>query len=106
MTLSAAALLAWSCLGSAQLFRSAVAQVEDACQGSGVRPILMVPGFLGAPLFDSANGFDPEWPDFDAFGVQVGPGVRVSPSSSRSIDQLIGVLSADDAQFGRSAQSL
>ena len=54
---------------------AAAVKAADACDGKFVRPILLVPGFLGVPLFDSANNFDPEWPDFDAFGQQVAPGM-------------------------------
>lgn len=46
----------------------------DLCRGAAMRPVLMVPGFLGVPLYDSARNYDPEWPDLDAFGQPVGPG--------------------------------
>lgn len=47
--------------------------VEDACAGSGVRPVLLIPGFQTSPLYDSSNKYDVEWPDFDAFGRKYGP---------------------------------
>lgn len=50
------------------------AKLPDVCDGKFVRPILLIPGFLGVPLFDAANDFDPEWPDVDAFGQKVAPG--------------------------------
>lgn len=43
---------------------------EDVCFGAGVRPVLLVPGFLGSPLYDSERKFDVEWPDFDVIGRQ------------------------------------
>lgn len=48
--------------------------VQDACYGTGVRPVLMVPGFQGSPLYDRENRYKLEWPDVDAFGQKYGPG--------------------------------
>eukprot|EP00892_Ulva_mutabilis_P003683 jgi/Ulvmu1/1687/UM115_0016.1 len=47
--------------------------VDDVCSGTGVRPVLLLPGFLGVPLYDSADKYDIEWPDFDTFGAKYGP---------------------------------
>lgn len=44
--------------------------VQDVCFGTGVRPILLVPGFQGSPLYDSRRKYDIEWPDIDAFFQQ------------------------------------
>lgn len=44
--------------------------IEDVCFGTGVRPILLIPGFQGAPLYDRERNFDIEWPDVDTFGQQ------------------------------------
>lgn len=44
--------------------------VQDVCFGTGVRPILLVPGFQGSPLYDSRRYYDIEWPDIDAFFQQ------------------------------------
>jgi hypothetical protein len=46
------------------------ASAHDLCFGAGVRPILLLPGFLGSPLFDSKRSYDVEWPDVDAVGRQ------------------------------------
>ena len=44
---------------------------------AGVRPVLLVPGFLGSPLYDAAKGYDIEWPDYDTFGLsKYGPGAE------------------------------
>ena len=43
---------------------------QDVCLGTAVRPVLLVPGFLGSPLYDSERSYDIEWPDFDAIGKQ------------------------------------
>jgi hypothetical protein len=51
-----------------------VCAVPDACANAGARPVLLIPGFLGAPLYDSSRKYDIEWPDFDAFGTPYGPG--------------------------------
>jgi hypothetical protein len=48
--------------------------LEDACTGTGVRPVLLVPGFLGSPLYNSAKDYKIEWPDIDTFGQKYGPG--------------------------------
>jgi hypothetical protein len=44
--------------------------VRDVCQGTGVRPVLLIPGFQGAPLYDKKRNYDIEWPDVDTFGQQ------------------------------------
>lgn len=44
--------------------------LQDVCFGTGVRPILLVPGFQGSPLYDSRRKYDVEWPDVDAFFQQ------------------------------------
>ena len=51
-----------------------VSSIEDACTGKGVRPVLLIPGFLGSPLYNKTKNYKVEWPDFDAFGVPYGPG--------------------------------
>ena len=48
--------------------------LEDVCTGAGVRPVLLVPGFLGSPLYNSAKDYKIEWPDVDTFGQKYGPG--------------------------------
>lgn len=30
---------------------------DDVCTGTGVRPVLVVPGFSSSPLYDSSRGF-------------------------------------------------
>jgi hypothetical protein len=42
--------------------------LEDVCQSTGVRPVLLIPGFQGAPLYDKEKQYDIEWPDVDTFG--------------------------------------
>lgn len=62
------------CVLGACLSSSSCRAVEDVCAGSGVRPVLLIPGFQSSPLYDSSNKYDIEWPDFDAFGRSYGPG--------------------------------
>jgi hypothetical protein len=44
--------------------------VPDVCFGTGVRPVLLVPGYQGSPLYDSQKSYHIEWPDVDAFFQQ------------------------------------
>lgn len=44
--------------------------IQDVCSGTGVRPVLLIPGFQGAPLYDKERNYDIEWPDVDTFGKQ------------------------------------
>jgi hypothetical protein len=48
--------------------------LPDACYGTGTRPVLMIPGFQGSPLYNSEKDYKLEWPDIDAFGTPYGPG--------------------------------
>lgn len=37
------------------------AQLADECNGAGTRPVLVVPGFQGSPLFDASQNFSLVW---------------------------------------------
>lgn len=57
MALLAAAVIAALCGAAA-----ADAGEDDACTGKGVRPVLVVPGFISSPLYDSSNEFQRVFP--------------------------------------------
>lgn len=56
--------------GQASLARAA----EEQCQlGPYIRPIIMMSGFGGSPLFNSSNDFKLEWVDLEDFAPDADP---------------------------------
>jgi hypothetical protein len=54
--------------GGLRVFGTGAPANRDECDGHGVRPVILVPGYTASPLYDSAQGYRPVWPIASALG--------------------------------------
>jgi hypothetical protein len=55
------------------LFQPASARLEDACDGAGVRPVVLVPGYMSSPLFNSQDNYTDWLPSRDGTDLSTLP---------------------------------